>query len=48
VHVVVVDFADVWVGDDDVREVAEGLDPVGEADGEEGEGEVRRGEQGVL
>ena len=40
VHVVVVDLGDVGVGDDDVGEVAEGFDAVGEADGEDGEGEV--------
>lgn len=40
VDVVVVDAVDVGVRDDDVREVAEGLDAVGEADGDEGEGEV--------
>ena len=32
--VVVVDARDVGVGHDDVREVAQGLDAVGEADGE--------------
>ena len=46
VLVVVVDFADVGVGDYDVGEVAEGLDAVGEADREEGEGEARGGEEG--
>ena len=44
--VVVVDAGDVRVRDDDEGEIAEGLDSVGEADGEEGEGEVCRGEEG--
>lgn len=48
VQVVVVDAVDVWVRDDDVGQVAEGLDAVGEADGEEGEGEVCGGEQGLF
>lgn len=38
--VVVVDAGDVGVRDDDEGEVAEGLDSVGQADGQEGEGEV--------
>ena len=42
--VVVVDAGDVGVRDDDEGEVAECLDPMGEADGEEGEGEVCGGE----
>ena len=46
VDVVVVDAGDVRVRDDDEGEVAEGLDSVGEADGEEGEGEVCGGEEG--
>ena len=46
VLVVCVDARDVGVGDDDVGEVAEGLDAVREADGEEGEGEVGGGEEG--
>lgn len=45
--VVVVDARDVGVRDDDVWEVAEGLDAVGEAHGEEGEGEVGRREKGI-
>lgn len=44
--VVVVDFGDIAVGDDNVGEVAQSLDPVGEADGEKGEGEARRREKG--
>lgn len=44
--VVVVDAGDVRIRDDDEGEVAEGLDPVSEADGQEGEGEVRGGEEG--
>lgn len=40
VEVVVVDTGDVGVGDNNVWEVAEGLETVGEADGEEREGEV--------
>lgn len=47
VLVVVVDVPDVGVGDDDVGKVAEGLDAVRQADWEEGEGEARRGEEGV-
>ena len=31
--VVVVDAGDVWIGDDNEREVAKGLDSVGDADG---------------
>lgn len=46
VLVVCVNARDVGVGDDDVGEVAEGLDAVREADGEEGEGEVGGGEEG--
>lgn len=44
--VVVVDARDVGVGHDDVGQVAQGLDAVGEADGQEGEGEACRGEEG--
>ena len=40
--VVVVDLAYVGVGDDDVGEVAEGLDAVREAYGQERKGEARR------
>ena len=43
--VVVVDAGDVRVRDDDEGEVAEGLDAVGEADREKGEGEVCGGEE---
>ena len=43
--VVVVDAGDVRVRDDDEGEVAECLDAMGEADGEEGEGEVCGGEE---
>jgi hypothetical protein len=46
VLVVGVDVGDVRVRDDDVGQVAQGLDAVREADGEEGEGEVCRGEEG--
>ena len=46
VNVVVVDAGDVRVRDDDEGEVAECLDAMSEADGEEGEGEVCRGEEG--
>lgn len=46
VLVVCVDARDVGVRDDDVGEVAQGLDAVREADGEEGEGEVGGGEEG--
>ena len=42
--VVVVDAGDVRVRDDDEGKVAEGLDPVGQADGQQGEGEVCGGE----
>lgn len=45
-YIVVVDAGDVRVRDDDEGEVAEGLDSVGETDGEEGEGEIRGGEEG--
>ena len=38
--VVVVDAVDVGVRDDDVGEIAEGLDAVGEADRDKREGEV--------
>lgn len=48
VDVVVVDLANVGVGDYDVGEVAEGLDAVGEADREKGEGEVCRGEERLF
>lgn len=44
VDVNVVDAGDVRVGDDDEGEIAEGLDPVGKADGQEGESEVCGGE----
>ena len=44
--VVVVDAGDVWIGDDNEWEVAEGLNSVGEADGQEREGEVGGGEEG--
>jgi hypothetical protein len=47
VLVVGVDAGDVWVRDDDVWEVPQSLDAVREADGEEGEGEVCGGEEGV-
>jgi hypothetical protein len=47
-QVVVVDARDVGVGDDDVGQVAQGLDAVREADWEEGEGEVGRGEEGAF
>lgn len=36
---------DIGVGDDYVREVAQGLDAVREADRKEGEGEIGRGEE---
>ena len=36
------------IRDDDVGQVAEGLETVGEADGDEGEGEVGGGEEGEL
>ena len=36
----------IGIGDDDVGEVAQGLDAVREADGEEGEGEIGGGEEG--
>lgn len=36
---------DIGVGDHYVREVAQGLDAMREADGKEGEGEVGRGEE---
>lgn len=42
--VVVVDAGDVRVRDDDEGKVAEGLDSVGQADGQQGEGEVCGGE----
>ena len=45
VDVVVVDAGYVRVRDDDEGKVAQGLDPVGEPDGEEGEGEVCGGEE---
>ena len=45
VDIVVIDAGDVRVRDDDEREVAESLDAMGEADGEEGEGEVCGGEE---
>ena len=45
VDVVVVDAGDVRVRDDDEGEVAESLDAMGEADGEEREGEVCGGEE---
>jgi hypothetical protein len=48
VQVIAVDAGDVWIGDDDVGEIAQGLDAVGEADGEEGEGEVCGAEEGFL
>lgn len=37
---------DIGIGDDDVGEVAQGLDAVRKADGEEGEGEVGGSEEG--
>ena len=42
--IVVVDAGDVRVRDDDEGEVAECLDAMGEADREEGEGEICGGE----
>ena len=42
--VVVVDAGDVRVRYDDEGKVAEGLDSVGQADGQQGEGEVCGGE----
>ena len=45
VDVVVVDAGDVRVRDDDEGEVAESLDTMGEADWEEGEGEICGGEE---
>lgn len=47
VLVVVVDLGDVAVGDNYVRQVAQGLDTVSQADGEEGEGKACRGEKGL-
>ena len=44
-QVIVVDARDVRVRDDYERKVAQGLNAVGEADGEEGEGEVGGGEE---
>jgi len=48
VQVVVVDARDVGIGDDNVGQVAQGLDAVREADGEEGEGEVGGCEEGAF
>jgi hypothetical protein len=45
--VVVVDFRDIWVGDYNKRKVPQTLDAMREADGEEGEREVCRGEEGL-
>lgn len=45
-YVVVVNAGDMRVRDDDEGEVAECLDSVGEADGQEGKGEVCRGKEG--
>lgn len=41
--VVVVDFGDIAVGDDNVGQVAQGLNTVGEADGQEAKCEAGRG-----
>jgi hypothetical protein len=45
VQVVVVDLRNVGVGDDNVREVLERLEAVGETNRSEGEGEVGRGQK---
>lgn len=45
-QVIVVYFCNVWIRDYYEGEVAQSLDPVCEADGEEGECEIRRGEEG--
>lgn len=47
-EVVVIYSRDVGVGDNDIREVAQGLDTAGEADREQREGEVGGGEEGSL
>lgn len=44
-NVIVVDARDVRVGYNDIRQVSEGLDTVGEADGEEAQGKVGGREQ---
>lgn len=44
--VIVVDAGDVRIGDNDEGEIAESLNSVSEADGQEGEGEVCGGEDG--
>lgn len=48
VEVIVVYARDVWVGDDNVGEVAKGGEAMGEANGEEREGKVGGGEKGSL
>ena len=47
-HVVVVDAGDVGVGDHDEGETAQSAETVGEAYGDEGKGEIGRGEEGGL
>lgn len=46
-EVIGVDAGDVRVGHDYEGKIAEGADPVGEADWNEGAGEVGGGEEGV-
>ena len=40
------DFCNIWVGDDNEWEIAEGLETVGEANGQEGQCEVGGLEEG--
>lgn len=47
-QVVVVDFRDMWIRDDDEGKVAEALYPMGQAGREEGQGKICRREQGLL
>ena len=47
VYVVIVDLGDMWVRNDNEREVSEGEDTFGEADGEDGTGVAGRGEEAL-
>ena len=44
--IIVVDAGDVRIGDNDEGEIAESLNSVSKADRQEGEGEIRGGEEG--
>ncbi len=46
--IIVVNSSDVWVRDNNEGKISKGLDPVCEAYGKEGEGEIRGGVESVC